>query len=513
MYQAESVVRRYGAVPALAGVSFAVAPGEVHALLGMNGAGKSTLVKILVGAERPDEGRLVLDGEEVAFGSAREAGARGIAVVPQDLNVFEHLTVLANLFIMREPRRAGLVDLAAMRRRARRALDQVGLRIDPGTPAGALVPADRQLVAIARALLFEPRVLVLDEPTSALQARETERLLDVVRRLRDQGTAIVYVSHFLQEVLSIADRVTVLRDGRTALPGVTVGDTSLAEIVSVMAGDAKAAVDPTPAVPRSIARSEHALEVTGLSLPGAFDGVAFRADGGEILGLAGLEGSGAREVLASVFGAVPAEAGRALLADGRPIGRSMTASVHRGVAYVPADRQRSGVMMEASIVDNLAQVRIATLGRGPFLLTRRALARRAAARIEQLGIKVGDPGDRLRSLSGGNQQKVLLGKWLEADASVFLLDDPTAAVDVHARADIHAVLRALADSGAVVVVTSSDTDELLELCDRIGVMHQGRLCAVHDSSILTKRSLLEAVNTGGAATGARHDTHDERMTA
>ncbi|MGP3534203.1 sugar ABC transporter ATP-binding protein [Microbacterium sp. RD1] len=490
------MTKRYGSAPALSEVSFTASAGEVHALIGMNGAGKSTLVKILVGAEQPDSGELSLDGRTVTFGSTRAAGEHGIAVVAQDLNVFEHLTVLANLFLMREPRRAGLVDTAAMRARGRRALARVGLDIDPRTPVSALAPADRQRVAIARALLFDPRVLVLDEPTSALQARETERLLELVRELRDSGAAIVYVSHFLQDVFSIADRVTVLRDGRAALAGIPAADTTLAETVRVMAGDVEPRLPPPSAAPRANVPTGISLEVDRLTLPGAFEDVSFRVAGGEILGLAGLEGSGAREVVASLFGATPATSGRAILADGRIIGRNMTASVRRGVAYVPPDRQSSGVMMDASVVDNLLQVRVATLGRGGFLLTRRSLTRRAARRIEQLGIKVDQPSDRLGSLSGGNQQKVLLGKWLEADASVFLLDDPTAAVDVHARADIHAVIRALADSGAVVVVASSDTDELIQLCDRVGVLYQGRLRGVVAADDLTTPGLLEAVNTG-----------------
>lgn len=502
MYEARSVTKSYGAAPALSDVSFGAAPGEVHALLGMNGAGKSTLVKVLVGAEQPDAGMLVLDGRALTLGSARHAGEHGIAVVAQDLNVFEHLTVLANLFIMREPRRAGLVDTVAMRERGLRALSRVGLDVDPRTLVGALPPADRQRVAIARALLFDPRVLVLDEPTSALQARETERLLQLVRDLRDAGTAIVYVSHFLQEVFSVADRITVLRDGRTAAAGVPVADTSLAETVRVMAGDAEATVDAIPDAGRAGERSTRELRVDALSLPGSFEDVSFRAAGGEILGIAGLEGSGARELLESVFGARRAASGSAWLDGGREIGRNMTASVHRGVAYVPADRQRFGVMMDASIVDNLVQVRVATLGRGGLLLTRRALTRRAEHRIRQLGIKLERPSDRLRALSGGNQQKVLLGKWLEADASVFLLDDPTAAVDVHARADIHAVLRDLADAGAVIVITSSDSDELIRLCDRIGVMYQGRLHAILDNEGLTTPGLLEAVNTGTTPAGS-----------
>ena len=496
MYEARSITKLYGAAPALSDVSFAAAPGEVHALLGMNGAGKSTLVKILVGAERADAGMLVLDDRELTLGSARQGGEHGIAVVPQDLHVFDHLSVLANLFLLREPRRAGFVHEAAMRERGRRALQQVELDVDLRTPVGTLSTADRQRVAIARALLIDPQVLILDEPTSALQARETERLLDLVRTLRGAGTAIVYVSHFLQEVFSVADRVTVLRDGRVASSAVPVNRTSLAETVRIMTGDVGATVAEPASTTRGAAGGDHALEVDRLTIPGVFEEVTFRARAGQILGLAGLEGSGARELLESVFGARRAASGSARLSDGRELGRNMTASVHRGVAYVPADRQRTGVMMDASIVDNLLQVRVATLGRGGPFLTRRSLTRRAEHRIHQLGIKVGHAGDRLRALSGGNQQKVLLGKWLEADASVFLLDDPTAAVDVHARADIHAIIRGLADAGAVVVITSSDSDELIQLCDRVGVMYQGRLRDVLDVDGLTTPGLLEAVNTG-----------------
>jgi ABC-type sugar transport system ATPase subunit len=267
--------------------------------------------------------------------------------------------------------------------------------------------------------------------------------------------------------------------------------------VRVMAGAVSTSAAAAPAA-RPTQHSARALEVEKLTLPGAFDDVSFRAAGGEILGIAGLEGSGARELLASLFGARPPASGTARLADGREIARNMTASVHRGVAYVPADRQRSGVMMDASIVDNLVQVRIATLGRGGLLLTRNALTTRAALRIQQLGIKIDRPSDRLRVLSGGNQQKVLIGKWLEADAAVFLLDDPTAAVDVHARADIHAIMRGLAAAGAVVVITSSDSDELIQICDRVGVMYQGRLQVILDKEGLTTAGLLEAVNTGAS---------------
>lgn len=496
MFEMHAISKSYGGAVALRDVDFAAADAEVHALLGMNGAGKSTLVKIMVGVERRNSGSMTMDRVPLDFTSAREAADLGIAVVAQDLNVFDQLTVLANMFINREPRRFGVLDLRTMRERAHVALVRVGMDADPGRIVATLSQADKQRLAIARALLLNPKVLVLDEPTSALQPRETERLLELVRSLREHGTAIVYVSHFLQEVFSVADRITVLRDGGVVVPGVPAGQTSLPEIVRAMAGDAESAVEIAPEAggPTDAQETHQRLVVDDLGLAGTFQHVSFVADGGTIFGVAGLEGSGARELLATLFGATRATTGTAHLSDGLPIGISMPNSVHRGVAYVPADRLASGVMPRASILDNLAQVRIAALGHGPFFLTRKNLAKRAIARVGQLGIKVGGLDDPLTSLSGGNQQKVLIGKWLEADATVYLFDDPTASVDVHARADIHAIIRALAAAGNVVVLASTDMPELIELSDRIAVMHQGSLAAVLDNDDLTAQDLLEAVN-------------------
>lgn len=500
MYRADRVTRTYGSTRALTDVTFTVEPGEVHALLGMNGAGKSTLVKILAGVEQPDSGRLSLAGSKITLASPREAFAHGIAVVAQDLNVFDQLDVTANLFLLHEPRRAGLLAMRAMRRRAAESLATVGLHLDPQTKVGDLSQSDKQRLAIARATLFRPRVLVLDEPTSALQPSEKDRLLDVVRQLRADGTAIVYVSHFLEEVFRIADRVTVLRDGSVVTPGAAVADTTLQQTVRDMTGP-QAEQQHQP-VSRTAARplpSGSGLDIEGLSRRGHFHQVDLRVRSGEILGLAGLEGCGARSLLSAVFGTSPADSGTATLSDGTAVGTSVPASVRAGVAYLPADRQASGVMPDATILDNLLQVRAGALGREGWFLRRRVLARRAADRIAQLGIKSGSLDAPLSSLSGGNQQKVMIGKWLEADARVYLLDDPTAAVDVHARLEIHAIMRHLATSGHCVLMTSSDPTELLELCDRIAVMHSGRLTAVRDTSDLSSHELLEAINTGTPA--------------
>jgi ABC-type sugar transport system ATPase subunit len=512
MYAAESISKRYGSTQALTDVRFSARPGDVHALVGMNGAGKSTLVRVLVGVEQPDQGSISLDGKAIRLSSSREALSRGIAVVAQDLNVFPALDVLANLFLLREPRRRGLLDVKTMLEQAEQALAIVGLDLDPRTKVGQLPQSDRQRVAIARAMLFMPRVLVLDEPTSALQPREKERLLDLVRELRASGTAIVYVSHFLEEVFSIADRVTVLRDGSVVTAEVETDQTTLSDIVRAMSGTARlagssAAVTPVAAKTTASGRVEPSLRVAGLTRTGHFTDVTLDAHTGEILGLAGLEGAGAASLLAAIFGCAPADSGSVVLPDGRVVGHNMSASVRCGLAYVPADRHQSGVMTEASIMENLMQVRVSALGREGWFLWWSALAAKTDARVAQLGIKIGSIYDRLSTLSGGNQQKVLIGKWLEADARVYLLDDPTAGIDVHAREEIHAILHRLADAGNIVIVNSSDPEELLRLCDRVAILYAGRVTAVVDTVNLTAHDLLEAVNTGIAPTGARGGPH------
>jgi ABC-type sugar transport system ATPase subunit len=499
MYEAQSVAKSYGMAPALTDVSFGVAPGEIHALIGMNGAGKSTLVKILVGDERPDSGSLFMEGEPLSLTSPRQAASLGIGVVPQDLNIFDELTVLANLFLLNEPRRFGIINRKEMRSRATVALEKVGLKIDTSRLGSTLSRSDKQRVAIARALLFDPKVLFLDEPTSSLQASEAELLLDVVRELRNAGTAIVYISHFLQEVFSISDRITILRDGKVAMAGLPISSTNLSEAVHIMAGESESTVSLTDAkgIKRDNSRNL-SLTLENFSRGSDFSNVNLTAQGGSILGIAGLEGSGARDLLSSIFGATRADSGSATLQDGTPVGRNMTSSVHRGIAYLPADRQQSGLMLNASILDNLLQVRIATLGNSPFFLTRSGMTKRALERVKELGIKINKVDDVLGSLSGGNQQKVLIGKWLEAQSTVFLFDDPTAAVDVHARADIHAVIRGLSQAGNVIIFTSSDIDELATLSDQVAVMHQGNLRLLPKEVSVTPKELLSAINSDGA---------------
>jgi ABC-type sugar transport system ATPase subunit len=500
VYTATDIHRHFGGVRALDGVNLEIRPGEVHALLGANGAGKSTLVKILAGAERPTEGSLSLEGREVAFSDLGEAADNGVAIVSQELNLFPDFDVLHNLFLLREPLRGGvLVNRAEMARRARPVLDAVGLGVPVGRRVGTLRLGEQQLVEIARALLYEPKILILDEPTSALQAEETQRLLGVVRDLRGRGVGIVYVSHFLEDVFSVADRITILRNGRVVANGVPRAELTIPEAVRRMLGDSaierrEAAADDATALTEAV--SDEPLTLSGIAVEGALEPFDLEARPDEVVGLAGLDGSGYRSVLETIFGERRLSAGEIRLPNGKPAPRSMSSAVRSGVAFVPADRKRLGVMLDKTIYENVSTVRGGPLKRMGLFLRTPAMVERAEHWGRQLGIKMSSPRSRVDELSGGNQQKVVLAKWLEADPQVVLLDDPTRGVDVGAKVEVHAVIRQMAASGRVVLLASSDLEEMAEICDRVVVFFRGRASGELSGSDLTEHRLLEAINTG-----------------
>jgi ribose transport system ATP-binding protein/rhamnose transport system ATP-binding protein len=490
VYAATGVRKRFGGVTALAGVDFALAPGSVHALLGENGAGKSTLVKILAGALAPDAGKLTLDGQPVTFQHTRAAARRGVAVVSQELNVFPDLDVLANLFLTREPRRGGLVDRAEMARRAAPVLAELEFDRPLRTRLGALPLAERQLVEIARALLDEPSVLILDEPTSALPVDRAEHLLGIVGRLRDRGVAVLYVSHLLAEVMLVADEVTVLRDGAVVLARPRA-ELAVADIVTAMVGTV-----PERAPARRNTAGDAGLVLTDLRVPGVLDDVSLSVRRGEIVGCAGKAGSGHSAVLEVVAGLRTAARGRVRLPSGRTAPRTIRGAVRSGVALVPGDRARVGLMLDKPVWDNVSVVSSGALGRYGPLPGRRRLVAAAADLVRRLRIRADSVHDLAGRLSGGNQQKVVFAKWLAAELDVVLLDDPTRGVDVGAKADMHEIIRGLAAAGRVVLISSTDPDELVELCDRVAVFHRGRLCVELSGDELTQAALLHAEATG-----------------
>lgn len=502
MLEAQNVAKRYGGVVALRETTFTVRPGTVHALLGENGAGKSTLVKILTGTVRPDSGQLLLDDKTVRFSNNADAVAAGIAVVSQELRLFPDLSILANLYTMREPRRGGvLIDRAKMKADAVPVLADLGIDLDVTRPLSTLSLADRQLVEIAGALLTNPSVLVLDEPTSALETASTARLLGVVDVLRRRGVGVVYVSHMLEEVLSLSDEITVLRDGATVLSAVPRAELTVSSIATAMLGEQDAAPQraaPVRADARGTVADERngagALIVDGVAVKGEVAPVSLTTVPGEIVGLSGVVGAGHQSVLDVIAGLKRASAGSITLPDGHALPSTHRAIVASGVATVSGDRRRYGLMLEKSLWENIAQVQSVALARSGMLVGPSRLRALARAQIAALSVRASSPDALAGSLSGGNQQKVVLAKWLESKPQVLLLDDPTRGVDIGAKAEMHRLIRGLATDGVAVVLCSTDISEMAELCDRVLVFRRQEHVGELSGDDLTEHALLESIN-------------------
>ena len=495
MYAASRVSKRYGGVVALEEAELEIRGGEVHALLGANGAGKSTLVKILAGAERPSSGTLTLDGEPVRFSHVRDAAEHGVAIVSQELNLFPDLSVLANLFLGRESLTAGvIIDRREMRRRAALVVDSVGLGVDLDVPLHSLRLGERQLVEIGRALLEDPKILILDEPTSALDEAETQRLHAVVGRMRESGVAIVYVSHILDDVFAIADTVSILRNGRSVMRRRPREELTIRETVGQMLGDV-ATRPERPARPME-ARCTASLRLEAVEVSGRLHALTLEAMPGEVVGLAGLEGAGPETVFDLVFGRRRADRGRVMLPDGSGQPRTVARAVRAGIAYVPADRKRLGLMLEKSVEANISLVSGGPLRRLGFLLRRRVTRARAGHWARQLDIKLASTATPAGQLSGGNQQKVVFAKWLETDPDVLLLDDPTRGVDVGAKLEMQDIIGREARRGRVVLYRSNDLEEMATICHRAIVFFGGAVCGELHGDAMSEHRLLEAINTG-----------------
>jgi ABC-type sugar transport system ATPase subunit len=493
------IVKRFGPTVALAGVDLTVPRHTILALLGENGAGKSSLVKILTGVVAPDAGRIVVDGVEHSDLTPRRAREIGIARVAQELSLFPDMTVAANVLIGREPRRFGLVDRAASARRATELLELLGIELDPYTPVRRLSLAERQLVEIAKAMAADPKILVLDEPTSGLREHEVERLFEVMRRLRGGGTAIMFISHRMDEVFAIADRITVLKDGRNS------GDVDTAvatddQIVRMMVGREVSSQFPIrPDGPsRTATRGRPpVLRATRLAVPDTvLRGVDLQLWPGEVCGLAGLQGQGQMVLLEALFGLRRATGELTVAGIPGPF-RSPAAAIAAGVAFVPEDRKLEGGHVDLPV---RANVTLPTLGAvsTAAVVDRRAEREVARRAVTELSVHPADPELDLRSLSGGNQQKVVLAKWLETEPDVLLLADPTRGVDVGTKQEMYRLLRDQAAAGVAVLLLSTELMELIGVCDRILVMSEGRLVADLDNESLTEEGVLGAA-LGGAA--------------
>ncbi len=481
------ITKQFGTVQALRGVDFRLFPGEVHALVGENGAGKSTLVKILAGIYRPDAGVMRVGGEAIVLRSPVQAQALGIAVVQQEPMLFPDLDVAENVFMGRHPRdRFGRVDWKRMYREVDQLLASLGVTLSSHTPVQGLSVAEQQLVEIAKALSIQARVLVLDEPTAALSSHEVEELFAIVRQLRERGVAILFVSHRLEEVFAIADRLTIFRDG-THIITAPVGDMTTEELIKHMVGR-----ELSNLYPKGDAEiGEVVLEVRHLTRPGVFADVSFQLRRGQILGFAGLVGAGRTEVARVLFGIDRAAGGEIWLKGKQVRIHSPQQAVAYGIAYVPEDRHLQGLVMDFSIASNVTLAildRVSRLG----LIDPRQERKIAGDYSTRLSVRSAGLEQLVSALSGGNQQKVVLSKWLATNPSVLILDEPTRGIDVGAKAEVHRIISDLAAGGLAIILISSELPEVLAMADDVVVLHEGRVTGTFTRSEATQERVMFA---------------------
>ncbi len=496
----QSISKRFPGVLALDGVSLELRRGEVLALMGENGAGKSTLMKILGGAYAPDGGQLLIDESPVQFRHVKDAKRAGIALIHQELMLAPNLNIAGNIFLGSEPRKfgpLGWMDRATMNSTAAEFLKRVGLNFPPTTPVRALTAGQMQMVEIAKALSMDARIIIMDEPTSSLTQGETEKLYEIIGMLRSTGISIIYISHRLDEVFRVTDRIVVLRDGRNAGELVT-SRTNHDQIISMMVGRAL-----TNRFPERPARNRRAarLQVRQLVVPGAPGGVSFDAYPGEILGFAGLVGSGRTELMQAIFGVTRAFGGTMTL-DGLPfLPRRARDAIDQGVYLAPEDRKRHGLVLPMTVAQNLSLPSVNSFSSGGFL--RRDLEQEIAREeIQRLRIKTPSPLQKAVNLSGGNQQKIVLGKWLAMDPKVLILDEPTRGIDVGAKAEIYQQMSDLAAEGISILMVSSDMEEVIGMSDRVAVMHERRINGFLERNELTQERIAGLMTRRVAAAHA-----------
>jgi rhamnose transport system ATP-binding protein len=492
----ENATKSFGAVRALEDGSVTLRAGEAHALVGENGAGKSTLVKILAGVYHPDAGRLLIDGRPVEFAGPGAARDAGVSIIYQEPTLFPDLTVAENIFMGRQPLGSGRrIDRGEMRREAEAIFARLGVELDPDRIARGLSVADQQIVEIAKALSFNAKVLVMDEPTAALTSVEVARLFQVMATLCDQGAAVLFISHRLEEVFASCQRVTIMRDGRfvrTAL----VADVTIDDIIRAMVGRDLDALFPKTAT----VAGEVILEVDDLASEGVFEHISFTVRRGEIVALAGLVGAGRTEVARAVFGIDRRSSGSVRfegkeLPNGRPL-----AAMNAGIALVPEDRRQQGLVMDMGIDQNVALASLSRLSRGGLIrrLRERELAVTWARRLQ---LKYGRMRNTVSTLSGGNQQKVVLGKWLARDPRLLIIDEPTRGIDVGTKAEVHRILDGLVADGMAVLMISSELPEVLGMADRVIVLREGRITAELTRAEADETTIMRAA-TGQTAVAA-----------
>ena len=490
------VTKRFGSIQALSTVSFAGYARSVHAITGENGAGKSTLMKLLAGVHSPDAGQILLKGREMRFDGAGEARAAGVSTVFQELTLLPNLTVAENLFLGREPKRFGFIDRAAMRRLARAVLDRVGVDLNVDVTCGELAIAEQHLVEIAKGAAVDAEVIIYDEPTAALDAPGVDKLVRLIREQRSAGKLVFYISHRLDEIFRLCDTTTVLKDGKHVATQPTA-DLTRDALVSLMVGRELAQLYPTRK--RSSAKSGLALDVKELVAEHGQPPVSFQVNRCEIVGLTGLEGQGQRAVIRALAGLNPSSAGTARKYDGEgaaaALASSIVATARAGVGFVPEDRKSEGLYQPLSIEQNIG---LGMLRRAALIATAKVDRNRVKSLMRQMNVRARDQNQLVSSLSGGNQQKVMIGRWLASGVDVLLIEEPTRGVDVGAKSEIYRLLRAFTDNGGAVLMTSSELTEHIGLCDRILVMREGAIVAEMAAEDASEETIMRYALMGRA---------------
>jgi galactofuranose transport system ATP-binding protein len=492
------VTKRFPGVLALDGVSFELQPGEAHALVGENGAGKSTLIKVITGVYGPDEGKILFDGEEVAFSEPRESQAAGISTIYQEINLIPLLSVAQNVFLGREPRNSlGMIDKARMNRDAAEILERYGIRAEVTAPLRSLGLGVQQMVAIARAISVDARAVIMDEPTSSLEAREVETLFGVIRQLREEGVGVIYVSHRLEELYEICDLVTVLRDGQVAHTGELAELTRL-QLIAHMLGRELSEVREEGATGfggEHETAGEPILVVEGLNQHPRLREVSFDVHPGEVVGLAGLLGAGRTETAKAIFGAEPIDSG-SVKVEGKDLKTgSPGAAIRAGIAFLPEDRKLEGIIPDLSVRENIVAAALPRLARAG-LVSEKAQDELVEEFMQSLGIKASSPNQPVRELSGGNQQKVLLARWMCMKPKVLILDEPTRGIDVGAKAEIQKLVDDLAAKGLGIILISSEVEEITEGSDRVVALRDGAVVGLLSEEEITEGNLMAMLAHG-----------------
>lgn len=479
--------KTFPGVKALTSVDFDIAKGEVVALIGENGAGKSTLMNILGGVHQPDSGTIQVNGENVSIKSVSHADALGIGFVHQELNILDNLDVGANVFLGREPRRMGLIQKQIIEDKTNPFLEMLGLDISPNTPVSKLSIGQQQLVEIAKALSKEAKIIIMDEPTSSLTISETDKLLKVISDLKNEGISIIYISHRLGEVSTCADRVVALRDGSNA-GTLTKNEINHDNMVSLMVGRELERTSNESGSNIDISKGFEAKDLISSNYPNCK--VSFKVSSGEILGMAGLVGAGRSEIAQTIFGVDP-DLGGTIHIDGNPIKRgSAKASIKAGIYLAPEDRKRTGLITEFDIIKNVSLASLKNYSNRIGLIDSESEETTASNQINKLNIKTPSADTPVINLSGGNQQKVVLGKWLSMNPKLIIFDEPTRGIDVGAKAEIYKLMRKLADKGVAILMISSDMEEVLGISDRIAVMHEGKITGILDREKFSEENIM-----------------------